>query len=174
MGSATPFFVALATSMRAEPSCRPWRHPRRQRETTEHRVGRVISFFSSRRHWDSPNPSPAGECAPPRFWGGGTLASERGVGRVPIPTRGHTLWYSLYIRTLCEKPSDQKIICSGPLCAAACGKLWFRKLYVNITVRAEGKVFHRSNHMYEFKHFGMVWQRRTREKCCGAQRKPYF
>ncbi len=22
------------------------------------------------------------------------------VGRVPIPTRGHTLWYSLYIRTL--------------------------------------------------------------------------
>jgi hypothetical protein len=25
---------------------------------------------------------------------------ERGVGRVPIPTRGHTLWYSLYIRTL--------------------------------------------------------------------------
>jgi hypothetical protein len=30
-----------------------------------HRVGRVISFFSSRRNWDSPNPSPAGECAPP-------------------------------------------------------------------------------------------------------------
>jgi hypothetical protein len=25
---------------------------------------------------------------------------ERGVGRVPIPTRGQTLWYSLYIRTL--------------------------------------------------------------------------
>jgi hypothetical protein len=30
-----------------------------------HRVGRVVSFFSSRRNWDSPNPSPAGECAPP-------------------------------------------------------------------------------------------------------------
>ncbi len=34
-----------------------------------HRVGRVLSFFSSRRNWDSPNPSPAGECVPPRFWG---------------------------------------------------------------------------------------------------------
>jgi hypothetical protein len=41
--------------------------------------------------------------SPPLFWGGGacTLAGERGVGRVPIPTRGHTQWYSLYIRTLC-------------------------------------------------------------------------
>jgi hypothetical protein len=34
--------------------------------------------------------------SPPRFWGRGTLAGEREVGRVPIPTRGHTLWYSLY------------------------------------------------------------------------------
>ncbi len=39
-----------------------------------HRVGGVLSFFSSRRNWDSSNPSPAGECAPspppppPRFW----------------------------------------------------------------------------------------------------------
>jgi hypothetical protein len=62
-----------------------------------HRVGRVPSFFSSRRNWDSPNPSPAGECAPPPGSGGrDTLAGERGVGRVPIPTRGHTLWYSFY------------------------------------------------------------------------------
>ncbi len=38
-----------------------------------HRVGRVLSFFSSRRNWDSPNLSPAGECAPPLpwFWGEG-------------------------------------------------------------------------------------------------------
>jgi hypothetical protein len=68
------------------------------------RVGRVLSFFSSRRNWDSPNPSPAGECAPPPVLGGGaprgTLACEKGVGRVPVPTRGHTLSYSLYIRTL--------------------------------------------------------------------------
>ncbi len=56
-------------------------------------------LFSSRRNWDSPNPSPAGECAPlpPCFGARGTLAGERGGGRVPIPTRGHTLWYSLYI-----------------------------------------------------------------------------
>ncbi len=31
----------------------------------DHRVGRVLGFFSSRRNWDSPSPSPAGECAPP-------------------------------------------------------------------------------------------------------------
>jgi hypothetical protein len=39
----------------------------------------VLSFFSSRRIWDSPNPSPAGECAPPPFWGEGqTRWLERG------------------------------------------------------------------------------------------------
>ncbi len=47
-------------------------------------------------------PSPARECALPPFGSGGrgTLAAERGGGRVPIPTRGHTLWYSLYVCTL--------------------------------------------------------------------------
>jgi hypothetical protein len=30
--------------------------------------------------------------------GRGIFAGERGGGRVPIPMRGHTLWYSLYIR----------------------------------------------------------------------------
>ncbi len=30
-----------------------------------HRVGRVLSFFSSRRIWDSPNPSPAASVQPP-------------------------------------------------------------------------------------------------------------
>ncbi len=72
-----------------------------------HRVGRVLSIFSSRRNWDAPNPSPAGECVPPPGSGGRgthTRWRERGGGRVPIPTRGHTLWYSLYItvRTLCK------------------------------------------------------------------------
>jgi hypothetical protein len=67
-----------------------------------HRVGRAASFFSSRRNRDAPNPPPAGECAPP-FGSGGrdTLAGERGGGRVPIPTRGHTLWYSIKIYVLC-------------------------------------------------------------------------
>jgi hypothetical protein len=48
----------------------------------EHRAGRVLSFFSSRRNWDCPNPSPAGEFArPPLVPGGGaqSLAKE-GVG----------------------------------------------------------------------------------------------
>jgi hypothetical protein len=66
-----------------------------------HRVGRLLSFFSSRRNWDSPNPSPqASVPPPPMFVGRGTLAGERGVGRVPISKRGHTLWYSLKICTL--------------------------------------------------------------------------
>jgi hypothetical protein len=55
-----------------------------------HRVGRVLSLFSSRRKWDYPNLSPAGEWA--HFFGSGwrgTLAGERGDGRGPIPTRGH-------------------------------------------------------------------------------------
>ncbi len=32
---------------------------------------------------------------PPGSGGRDTLAGERGGGRVPIPTRGHSLWYSL-------------------------------------------------------------------------------
>jgi hypothetical protein len=53
--------------------------------TTEYADCRVLSFFSGRRNWwnwDSPNPSPAGECAlPPLVTGGGahSLARE-GVG----------------------------------------------------------------------------------------------
>jgi hypothetical protein len=66
------------------------------------RVGRVLSFSSSRWNWDSPNPWPAGECVLPPFGSGGnvTLAGEGGGGRVQIPTRGHTQWYSLFICTL--------------------------------------------------------------------------
>jgi hypothetical protein len=47
-----------------------------------HRVGRVLSFFSCRRNWDTP----AGECAPspPLVGGRGTLSGERVVGRVPF------------------------------------------------------------------------------------------
>jgi hypothetical protein len=60
----------------------------------DHRVGRVLSFFSSRRNWDSPTPHPQAFVPPPFGSGGrGTLAGERGGGRVPISTRGHTLWF---------------------------------------------------------------------------------
>ncbi len=44
--------------------------------------------------------------------GRGTLAAERGVGRVPIPTRGHTLWYSLYICALWPSPKGPIILYS--------------------------------------------------------------
>jgi hypothetical protein len=36
-----------------------------QGEEDRHRVGRVLSFFSSRRNWDSPPPSTSDECATP-------------------------------------------------------------------------------------------------------------
>ncbi len=55
-------------------------------------------LFSSRRNWDSPNPSPAGECAPFPFGSGGrgTLAGELGGGRVPNSDEG------TYIVVLCK------------------------------------------------------------------------
>jgi hypothetical protein len=70
----------------------------------QHRVGRVLSFFSSRRNWDSPIPHPQARrvCPPPPIGSvgeGHTRLRESGVG-VLIPTRGHTLWYSLYVCTL--------------------------------------------------------------------------
>jgi hypothetical protein len=75
-----------------------------QPEDGSHTVGRVLSFFSSRRNWDSPNLSPAGECAappPPGSGGRGTLAGEREGGRVTIRTRGYTRG-TLYIYVLCD------------------------------------------------------------------------
>ncbi len=63
-----------------------------------HRVGRVLSFLSSRWNWDSPTSSPAGECAPPfGFWGRGAhLLAREGVGESQF-RRGDihrgTLWY---------------------------------------------------------------------------------
>jgi hypothetical protein len=42
----------------------------------------VLSCFSSRRNWDSPNPSPAGECAPPPpvLGGGAHWLAREGLG----------------------------------------------------------------------------------------------
>ncbi len=75
-------------------------------QVADHSVSRVISFFSSRRNWDSPTPHPPPASVPPphRVPGRrGTLACERGGGRVPVPTMGHTLWYSINICTLCGR-----------------------------------------------------------------------
>jgi hypothetical protein len=72
-----------------------------------HRVGRVLSVspvvgigtphpFSSRRVCPPPHPFVRGE---------GTIACGDRGGGVPIPTRGHTLWCSIYISTLWYIPS---------------------------------------------------------------------
>ncbi len=83
-----------------------------------HRVGRVLSFFSKRLNWDLPTPHPqASVPAPPHrpgSGGRGTLAGEKGVGRVPIPTRRHTLWYSLRICTLCVPSLSIRILIFHP------------------------------------------------------------
>jgi hypothetical protein len=55
-------------------------------------TGTVLGFFSSRPNWDSPTPSPAGECVLPSFGSarGTHSLRKRGWG-VPIQTRGQTL-----------------------------------------------------------------------------------
>ncbi len=76
-----------------------------------HRVGRELSFFYSRRNWDSPIPSPAGECAPHPLVQGWeahshSLAGE-GLGESQF-RRGDihcgTLYsvHTVYVSTLCE------------------------------------------------------------------------
>ncbi len=64
----------------------------------------VLSFISSRRNWDSPNPSAAGECAPPPppVLGGGihSLARE-GLGESQC-RRGDIHCGTLYIYVLCD------------------------------------------------------------------------
>jgi hypothetical protein len=44
-----------------------------EQEDATHRVGRVLSFFSSRQNWDSPQPLTRRRVwpHPPRFWGEG-------------------------------------------------------------------------------------------------------
>ncbi len=58
--------------------------------------------YAPRRNWDSP-PTPTRRLVchlPPVSGGRGTLAGEKGVGRVPIPTR--SLHYgTLYMYVLC-------------------------------------------------------------------------
>jgi hypothetical protein len=69
-----------------------------------YRVDRVLSHVSCRRNWDSSTslarrrvcPTPAPTLVPGE--GAHSLAGEG--GGVPMPTRGHTLWYSRYICTL--------------------------------------------------------------------------
>jgi hypothetical protein len=84
-----------------------WNFPRKGKEIfgsipgEEPQSRQSTKLFSSRRDWDFPTPSPQASVPPPPFGSGGrgTLAGERGGGRVPIPMRGHTLSYSLHLCT---------------------------------------------------------------------------
>ncbi len=76
-------------------------------ERGRHRVGRVLSFFSSRRrNWNSPTPLAAGECAPPPPpfgpGGGGRAHSlaERGWGS-PNSDEGDIQCGALLYKVLC-------------------------------------------------------------------------
>ncbi len=62
-----------------------------------HRVGRVISLSPVVGIGTPPTPHPQASVPPLWLGGRGTLSGERGGGRVPIPTRGHTPWYSIYM-----------------------------------------------------------------------------
>ncbi len=72
-------------------------------DSRHHRVGSVLSFFSSRRNWDSP-PSPLGVCAPPPWFGGGgthSLAGEGlGMGESQF-RRGDIHCGTLYVFCIC-------------------------------------------------------------------------
>jgi hypothetical protein len=65
-----------------------------------HRVDRVLGFSP----FGLPQPLTLRRVCFPLLWMGGgvgyTFACGRGGGRVPVPTRGQTLWYSWYICTL--------------------------------------------------------------------------
>jgi hypothetical protein len=68
----------------------------------DHRVGRVLRFFSSRRNWDSPNPSPEGECAPTSLVRGGGAHSQAREGLGGSQFRlGDIHCGTLYMCTLC-------------------------------------------------------------------------
>ncbi len=61
------------------------------------------TVYAPCRNWDSPQPLSRQRVfpSPQKQGGGGTLACGWGVGGSPNSDEGHTLWYSLYVRTLC-------------------------------------------------------------------------
>jgi hypothetical protein len=63
------------------------------------------TVYAPRRNWDSPQPPTRRLVCPLPicFWGeGNTRWRERGW-ESPNSDEGHTLWYSLYVRTLCKE-----------------------------------------------------------------------
>jgi hypothetical protein len=73
-----------------------------------HRVGRVLSLFSNRPNWDSPNHSPSGDCAPPTVLAGGAYSLAReGLGESQF-RRGEIHCGTLYIYVLFVCPLRQR------------------------------------------------------------------
>jgi hypothetical protein len=71
-------------------------------------------LFLQSSELELPHPSHAGECGSPPLVPGGGGGGERalacGRGRVLIPTRGHKLWHSVFICTLCNQISPCHIL----------------------------------------------------------------
>jgi hypothetical protein len=91
---------------------------------TLHRAGRVLSFFSSRRNKDSPNPSPAGECPPGPFLGGGAHSLAREGLRGSQFRRGHIHCGTHYIYVLCAPLPPYY----GPIFSNAAVGIWQMRL----------------------------------------------
>ncbi len=89
---------------------------------SDHRVGRVLRFSPVVGIGTPPTLHPQASVPPPPFGSGGRgkLAGERGGERVPIPTRGHTLWYSVYmyflVRTLGPAATIGQFLTNGNQC----------------------------------------------------------
>ena len=76
----------------------------------------LLSFFSSRWNWDSPTPSPAGECAPSPFGSGGsTLACS-------VADPGRLSWILIFthpgsrIQKQQQKTGAKNFFCQTILC----------------------------------------------------------
>ncbi len=75
-------------------------------QTTKYVHIKSTTVYAPRRNWNSPQPPTRMLVCPfpPVSGGRGTLAGEKGVGRVPIPTRGIHCG-TLYMYVLCDPNS---------------------------------------------------------------------
>jgi hypothetical protein len=88
-------YVSIRKNRHISCVCKHWARSPQSRQSAK-----LFLQSSDGIDWDSPNPSPARECARAHS----PAREGLGLGRVPIPTRGHTLWFSFYytVRTLCR------------------------------------------------------------------------
>ena len=104
-----------------------------QENIINHRVDRVLGFFSNRQTWDPPNPlTRRWICPLPLYFrGGDTLACGRGGGGLNSD-QGQTLWYSRYVCALCytvSQPASTSLnVCSYPQWLTKATE-WFRRVF---------------------------------------------